>query len=566
MSTPAYGDHARHLRGALLDADFTVDGVADRLGAQAMAALDRHETVPAERALRAASEGSGQGQGPPGSAGSAPESAAVGSAPGGAGPAPEGGDTLAALVRLFLLQQTIERRDIPDPQLLDLLDELHLVELAADVGRPDDLRASRDLRPYGEAGGDEHWWVVSDLGTGLDGRHRPLTREHVLGVGGASTTLAQLTPRQVVGRTLDVGTGCGVQALHASRHSPTVVATDVSTRAIAMARLTAALSDVEVDLRQGNLLEPAGPTPYDLIVSNPPFVIGAPTRSLRHTYRDAGLPLDEVCARLVAEAPQLLSEGGTLVMLANWVHRDGQPWDEWVADWLPFHGVDALVAQREVLDPAAYVATWLRDAGEAGGEDSSYVAFYDSWLEALERERVDAIGLGFVVLQRTDADRRVTLLDWPHPVQVPLGPDMATWLQRQRWLGAHTDDDSLARATVVLAADVLQEQVGRPGEEHPEHVVLRQQVGLRRAHEVDTATAALAGACDGTLPVGALVAAVEQVVGQDASGTPVSRVDLLAQVRVLVESGVLTPSGLTAPGILSADQRGTPPHTDDRND
>ena len=80
-----------------------------------------------------------------------------------------------------------------------------------------------DVRPYGESRRAPAWWVVSDLGTGLDGRHRPLDPEHVLGVGGASTTLAQATVRRAVERTLDIGTGCGVQALHASRHSREVV-------------------------------------------------------------------------------------------------------------------------------------------------------------------------------------------------------------------------------------------------------------------------------------------------------------------------------------------------------
>jgi len=92
---------------------------------------------------------------------------------------------------------------------------------------------------------------------------------------------------------------------------------------------------------------------------------------------------------------------------------------------------------------------------------------------------------------------------------------------------------------VRLAPDVVQEQLGLPGAEDPEHVVLRQQIGLRRAFAADTGTAALVGACDGTLGVGRLVDAVREVLGDDASGgTP----HLFEQVRVMVEAGVLTPS------------------------
>jgi hypothetical protein len=203
--------------------------------------------------------------------------------------------------------------------------------------------------------------------------------------------------------------------------------------------------------------------------------------------------------------------------------------------------VDALVVQRETLDPAAYVATWLRDAGERGAPD--YLARYDGWLAALEQDRVAGVGFGFLAVRRTDAARRVTTLDWPHRVEQPLGPHVADWLDRQRWLAAHDDDAVLAGATVRLAPDVVQEQVGQPGAEDPEHVVLRQQVGLRRAFASDTATAALVGACDGTLPVGTLIEAVRQVLGDgdDGGAAPGSR-ELLSQVRLMVEAGVLAPS------------------------
>ena len=93
----------------------------------------------------------------------------------------------------------------------------------------------------------------------------------------------------------------------------------------------------------------------------------------------------------------------------------------------------------------------------------------------------------------------------------------------------------------LLAADVLQEQVGAPGAEDPAHLVLHQQVGLRRAVRADTATAALAGACDGRLGVGTLVAAVQHVLGDEPVVDTWSVAELLDRVRGLVEAGVLVP-------------------------
>ena len=46
--------------------------------------------------------------------------------------------------------------------------------------------------------------------------------------------------------------------------------------------------------------------------------------------------------------------------------------------------------------------------------------------------------------------------------------------------------------------------------EDPATIVLRQQTGMRRARQVDTVEAALVGACDGELPVGAILDAENQ--------------------------------------------------------
>src|SRR6185369_14241112 len=104
--------------------------------------------------------------------------------------------------------------------------------------------------------------------------------------------------RTAVDRVLDLGCGQGLQALLAAPHAADVVATDRNPRAVSLTRLAAALNGSSVAARQGDLLEPVTGELFDLVVSNPPFVV-SPGR--RYTYRDAGLEGDEVCRRLVGE-------------------------------------------------------------------------------------------------------------------------------------------------------------------------------------------------------------------------------------------------------------------------
>ena len=68
--------------------------------------------------------------------------------------------------------------------------------------------------------------------------------------------LALLTVRDRVGSALDLGTGCGVQALHLAGHADQVVATDVNERALRLTRFNAALNGVEIDARAGSIFEP----------------------------------------------------------------------------------------------------------------------------------------------------------------------------------------------------------------------------------------------------------------------------------------------------------------------
>ncbi len=163
-----------------------------------------------------------------------------------------------------------------------------------------------------------------------------------------------------------------------------------------MTRLNAALNEVTVDVREGSLFEPVRGSSYDLLVTNPPFVVSPGTGELL-VYRDSGLPGDEMVRRVVTGAPAHLNPGGVAQVLANWVHVEGRPWQERLEEWLaPRDGVgcDAWVVQREVADPAQYVELWLRDAGHDRRPD--YARRYDAWVGWFEErgDHRDRVRLG----------------------------------------------------------------------------------------------------------------------------------------------------------------------------
>ncbi|BBJ42682.1 transferase [Streptomyces antimycoticus] len=422
-------------------------------------------------------------------------------------------------MRLFLLQRPVayERAAAALPAE-DCLADGWLVR------EGDEVRASVDVRPYGGPEGQE-WWIVSDLGCAVGGaggiggpggaRGREDRSRLVLGVGGASTTLAGLTVPAPVGRVLDLGTGSGIQALHAGRHATRVTATDRNPRALAIARLTLALSGApEPDLREGSLFEPVGDETYDLIVSNPPFVISprSPEGS-ELVYREGGMSGDDLCRTLVQQSAAHLADGGWCQLLANWQHIEGEDWRERVASWVP-SGCDAWIVQREVQDVTQYTELWLRDAGEHLAGPEAYAARYDAWLNEFEARKTNAVGFGWITLRKSGADRpSVTVEEWPHPVEQPLGGEVMAHFDRQDFLRTH-DDAALLTASFRLADEVVQEQVGPPGAEDPEHVVLRQYRGMRRATTVDTVGAGFAGVCDGTLSAGRILDAIAQLLGR----------------------------------------------------
>ncbi|MFC3822708.1 DUF7059 domain-containing protein [Planomonospora venezuelensis] len=446
----------------MLATGYTLDGVRERLGDVAATALSREELVPALRATR-------------------------------------DGDPLGTLIRLWWLGVPVE----PPPGLP--VAELAAAGLlaAADGGQ---VVAAVHLQPW-ETGG----YVVSDR------KVRPgdpaLRADHVVGAGGASANLAQLVSRRPVRRALDLGTGCGVQVLHLADRAEEIVATDVNPRALELARLSWALSGIEgVDAREGSLFEPVAGELFDLVVSNPPFVISPRGR---FTYRESGLRGDDFCRDLVRQAPRLLNPGGTCQLLANWLHVEGEDWRDRVGGWLAGTGCDGWAVQRDVQDPAEYVELWLRDAAEQG--TARYGELYDDWLGWFEAENVTGVGFGWISMHDSGSlDPVVRVEEYGGRVELPVGgyvdEVLAAIGRAHRLTGAE-----LLAARLRLAGGVVEERIGPPGAEDPSTIMLRQTRGLGRTARAGMVEAALAGVCDGDYPLAPLLSAIADLTGESAA-------------------------------------------------
>ena len=446
-------------------------------------------------------------------------------------------DPAAVLARLFVLGLAA---DIADVALaLPTLELEGAVELGL-VGVGDaTCEPMVDLRPYSftDSWGVAQWWIASDLGELALGAALP--EDHVLGVGGASLTLAGLQLEKPAGVTLDLGTGCGIQALHASRFSGRVIATDISQRALDYAGFNAALNNIHsIELRRGDMFEPVAGERFDFLVTNPPFVITPRTAGVpSYEYRDGGRVGDAIVAEVIAGAATALRPGGVAQFLGNWEYRDGEDGLERIGGWIDAAGLDGWVIEREVQDAALYAQTWIRDGGTRAGTDSDRLEA--AWLDDFELRGVSAVGFGYVLLRSREAGaagtplRRLERLDGP--VGPGLGTQLAAAVDAYDWQ-ASVDDDEFARARVVVAPDVTEERHYWPGDEHPAVMNLRQGGGFARTYPLGTAVAAVVGACDGELSIGAICAAVSELLEVDPTEL---LAEVLPRIREFVTVGVL---------------------------
>jgi len=433
-------------------------------------------------------------------------------------------EPLGTIVRLFVLDAPVTAADARKafaPLPVERLEALGLVASAGGEVTPlvrivphDDVLIASDQR-----------WQAGE-------ERDP---DHVAGVHGPSVTLSNLTVRRPGGVTLDVGTGCGIQAILASHHSERVVATDLNRRALNFAAFNARLNGVDnVEFRAGSFFEPVEGSRFDLVVCNPPYVISPESAFL---FRDSGLPGDAVSEGVVRQAPAFLEGGAFATVLVSWVHAPGEDWSAPLRRWVEGSGCDAWLLHYGMDDPLTHAAKWMRD--ELGHDSAAYDEALTRWLEYFDRLGIEAIAYGAVVLRRrAGGSNWVRVDELPGERLRPAGAHIVRIFAAQDFLVGLADDRELLGERLALAESDLLEQrvVFRDREWVVDEITLSLQEGVGFRATLDSPTAGLLAGLDGRRTLAEVADELARVQG--ASRESIEQA-VLPIARRMLEAGFL---------------------------
>ncbi len=294
------------------------------------------------------------------------------------------GSPRSTMVRLLMLGTRVSRADAE--RAFGEAGLRVLTETGVIFERDGGLAAEVSVLPI-----DDHF-TVRDFSPLLG--DRPMTDDHVLGVGPSTRILADLTVRPPVNDVLDLGTGQGYQAILAAAHAARVVGTDVNPRALSCAAIAAGLNArANIDLREGSLFEPVAREQFDLIVSNPPFLIVPPSDLVAVTSRFEG---DQLVERIAREAPGHLRDGGYLCMLCSWHHHAAADWPQRPQSWVEGAGCDAWIMKFEMLTPAECTMKFRREFQKS----SLNRVQREEWLAYYKKLGADLVTIDGIILRK----------------------------------------------------------------------------------------------------------------------------------------------------------------------
>ncbi len=431
---------------------------------------------------------------------------------------------LDTLVRLFLNEVPIEVESLEEairPMTLETWIQAGLVEVKGCIAV-----AAVKLLPY----------LNLALAYDLPKRLQQGQSDYVMGIGSSSITLSNLAIRRHAGATLDLGTGCGFLGLLAASHSDYVLAVDKNPRAVKIASFNAKLNGLDnVECVEGDLFDAAGGRTFDLVISNPPFVVSPETR---YVYRDGGLEGDEICRKIVREAPRFLREGGYCQILCNWVEKSGEGWEKRLETWFEGTGCDAWVMRSESRNVATYAYSWIRHTELHEPEDIS--DRFEEWMNYYERLGIESVSAGMITMRRRKGSNWFRADESPEKMVGPCGEVIVRGFELRDFLESVQDDSALLDTRLLLFSNLCLGRRYEPSADGWKEVAaqLDLNLGLAYVGKIDRYVADLVIACDGKKRLGELLNNLADSVGADRRKITAPFCDV---VRRLIERGFLLP-------------------------
>ena len=273
---------------------------------------------------------------------------------------------------------------------------------------------------------------------------------------------------------------------------------------------------------------------FDLVVSNPPFVISPGARFL---FRDSGLGGEGISRTIISSVAGQLNERGFCQLITNWAHVEGVNWREHIERAFAGCGCNAWVLALDCVEPDVYASRWIQQSERTA--EAVSVAL-DEWMCYYERERITGISKCVVTMRRTSTPCTWFQLDeLPAGIDAPVGNHLQRCFEAREFLASLGDDGLMGMCPRVAPETRLEQQfVPEPDGWALLEGRLRLTAGLRFGQPVDSHVANLLVRCDGTLPVRELLARAATAAGVPADTLVREGTGVISQ---LIEAGFLLP-------------------------
>ncbi|MEW6600234.1 MAG: methyltransferase [Nitrospirota bacterium] len=434
---------------------------------------------------------------------------------------------LHTLIRLFLMETPCAAGEVKhafSPFSIDTLINAGIVKADGPL-----MEAGVKILPFKDL------YIAFDLPSMLRSANR---KDYVMGIGSSTLTLANLTVRNQSRLTLDLGTGCGMHALLAAGHSDRVIAADLNPRAVKFADFNARLNNLSnIECVQGNLFGPVKDKKFDLVVTNPPFVISPETE---YVYRDGGMEGDGITRKIVSQVPPYLREEGYCQILCNWAELHGRDWRERLQTWFEGSGCDVSVLRSQSLDAESYALTWIKNTEMS--ETGLFPERFETWMAYYEALGITSVGAGLITMRRSGGrTNRFRADDAPERMHGPCGKYIHRGFELADFLESVGDDTGLLNTPFRVSPDVRLDRRARPSSDGwaDESCRLVMTRGFSYSGNIDPFIANMLVKCDGNRLLGELMDEMAVSLGTDADKMKESFCGI---ARNLVEKGFLLPN------------------------